>query len=485
MSGADPGTVLEPADEAAEPVAAPARGHGRPARSTVRARRVPWWTLLVAVLVVALVIGSGVLSSAPPTPAQRALAIESSIRCPSCEDLSVADSSAPTAVTVRATVRRLIAQGRTDAQIESYLASRYGSSIVLVPPTSGWSLLVWVLPTAGGGLAVAVLAVVLVRRRRSAEHRPGPDEARRWAESVALAGGREGLDGQRAFLVRSLADAEAEHRAGDLSDADHGALVARDTVRLVAIDACLEDLVSGALGAIGPPAAGARVAPSDVAGPGAADPGTADGSTSTTPAGTGRRRAGPRPAGRRRPRRQRILLGGAVTAFAAAAALGVSLVATHRLPGQTVSGSISLSRQQQLVEQLDQAATEENAGHYALATQLYQKVLVADPSNEVALAQLGWLEYETGVAGSDPSLAASGQAKLERAVSLVPADYAAHLYLGTVLAARRGEAKAAVAQFGDFLADHPPASVVAEAAPVLRRTYAAAGAPLPAAVPAG
>jgi cytochrome c-type biogenesis protein CcmH/NrfG len=174
-----------------------------------------------------------------------------------------------------------------------------------------------------------------------------------------------------------------------------------------------------------------------------------------------------------------------VTAFAAAAALGVSLVATHRLPGQTVSGSISLSRQQQVVEQLDQAATEENTGHYGLATQLYQKVLGADPSNEVALAQLGWLEYETGIAGSDPSLAASGQAKLERAVSLVPTDYAAHLYLGTVLAAHRGEAKAAVAQFGDFLADHPPASVVAEAAAVLRRTYALAGVPLPASVPAG
>lgn len=481
MSGADPGTVLEPADEAAEPVAAPARGHGRPARSTVRARRVPWWTLLVAVLVVALVIGSGVLSSAPPTPAQRALAIESSIRCPSCEDLSVADSSAPTAVTVRATVRRLIAQGRTDAQIESYLASRYGSSIVLVPPTSGWSLLVWVLPTAGGGLAVAVLAVVLVRRRRSAEHRPDPDEARRWAESLASASGRPGLEGQRAFLSRSLADAEAEHRAGDLSDADHAALVERDTARLAAVDACLEALASGAPGVTAPEAG--------VATPGSAadavGPCAEVGGRSTTPVGAGRRPAGPRPAARRRPRRQRVLLGGAVTAFAAAAALGVSLVATHRLPGQTVSGSISLSHQQQLVEQLDQAASEENAGHFGLATQLYQKVLAADPTNEVALAQLGWLEYQTGVAGSDPSLAASGQAKLERAVSLVPADYAAHLYLGTVLAARRGEAKAAVAQFGDFLADHPPASVVAEAAPVLRRAYASAGAPLPASVPAG
>jgi cytochrome c-type biogenesis protein CcmH/NrfF len=70
----------------------------------MRSRRFPLWTLLGVVLVVALLIGSGVFSSAPVTNAERAASIESVIRCPSCEDLSVADSSAPTAVTVRATV---------------------------------------------------------------------------------------------------------------------------------------------------------------------------------------------------------------------------------------------------------------------------------------------------------------------------------------------------------------------------------------------
>ena len=38
------------------------------------------------------------LGRSAPTPAQRAAAIESALRCPSCEDLSVAASSAPTAV---------------------------------------------------------------------------------------------------------------------------------------------------------------------------------------------------------------------------------------------------------------------------------------------------------------------------------------------------------------------------------------------------
>ena len=79
------------------------------------------------VLVGALVIGSGVLRSKSPTPAQRAYAIESVLRCPSCEDLSVAQSSAATAVTVRATVAQQIAAGRSDQQIEAYLKAPGGA----------------------------------------------------------------------------------------------------------------------------------------------------------------------------------------------------------------------------------------------------------------------------------------------------------------------------------------------------------------------
>ena len=105
-------------------------------------RRLPLWTVLVAVLVAALVVGSGLLGRSAPTPAQRAAAIESALRCPSCEDLSVAASSAPTAVAVRATVARLIGEGRSDQEITDYLTARYGSSIVLArakPPSTDFT----------------------------------------------------------------------------------------------------------------------------------------------------------------------------------------------------------------------------------------------------------------------------------------------------------------------------------------------------------
>jgi cytochrome c-type biogenesis protein CcmH/NrfG len=73
-----------------------------------------------------------------------------------------------------------------------------------------------------------------------------------------------------------------------------------------------------------------------------------------------------------------------------------------------------------------------------------------------------------------------GEAKLERAAGLDPGDYAASLYLGTVLLQRDTNPAGAVGQFQRFLADDPPAALVQQAAPVMRQAYQQAGVPVPA-----
>ena len=118
--------------------------------------------------------------------------------------------------------------------------------------------------------------------------------------------------------------------------------------------------------------------------------------------------------------------------------MAVTLFATNRQPGQSTTGSFAQSQQQQIEETLAQAATDENQGQAGQAAQLYQSVLDKHPDNEVALAQLGWLEYQTGVHGNSAPLIADARAKLCRAVRLDPGDYAARLYLGTVLLQRDG-----------------------------------------------
>ncbi len=431
-------------------------------------RRFPLWTLFGVVVVIALIIGSGVLSSSSPTATQRATAIESAVRCPTCEDLSVAQSSAPTAVAVRAAVAQQIAEGRTDQQITNYLVDRYGSSIVLDPPASGWSLLVWLLPLLGGLVASTLVVVVLVRRRGAVGE--GPDERD---------GGRdldpEVVEERRRFLTQSLADADAEYLAGDLSDKDYLALRQRDLARLTALESPAASVAPVPAGAEAQPSSASRsVAVDDRKGDraeGAQWPGT----TPPAAAGDGPRR-------RIRSRRSWWFLGGAVAAFGAALVVAVVMFASGRQPGQSATGSVAQSQQQQVAEDLAQAATYENNGQLGQAADLYQSVLARHPDNEVATAQLGWLEVETGQQGKSASLIADGRAKLNKAVQLNPGDYAARLYLGTLLLQQDGNATGAVDQYRQFLADSPPASLVDQAAPQIRRAYQRAGVPVPAAV---
>jgi cytochrome c-type biogenesis protein CcmH len=436
-------------------------------------RSFPLWSLLGVVLVAALVVGSGVLSSAPPSAAQRAASIESVLRCPSCEDLTVADSSAPTAVTVRATIRQMVDQGRTDQQIESYLASRYGSSIVLDPPASGWTLLVWLLPLVGGVVTVGIVVLVVVRRRRAA----GTDV------DLTTTAGLDGvsLEERKRFLDQSLADADAEYLAGDLSDKDYLTLRRRDMSRLAALAGGGTSVVVGATAAEPPTASSAVIVVDEplVADP--PDPVTVGASPEApgdpSPAGPARVRT-------RRSRRNGWFLVGAVAAFGGALILAVTLFASNRLPGQTATGSITLSQSQQIDESLAQAATYQNQGQLTDAAQIYASVLAKHPANEVAMAQLGWLEFETGHQTDSAALISEGRSKLNRAVTLDPGDYAVRLYLGTALLQQDDNAAAAVAQYRDFLADSPPTALVQQAGSELRQAFQQAGQPVPAEVPA-
>ena len=135
---------------------------------------VAWWKrpafgvgALVVVLAVALGIGGGLGSSPAPTNAQRAAALDSQLRCPSCEDLSVAQSQASDAVAVRNEVAKLVAEGRSDTQIDDALVAQYGPTILLRPPDSGLTSLVWILPVVGALVAAAGLGVLFFRRARS------------------------------------------------------------------------------------------------------------------------------------------------------------------------------------------------------------------------------------------------------------------------------------------------------------------------------
>jgi cytochrome c-type biogenesis protein CcmH len=130
---------------------------------------------LAVVAAVTLVIGSGVGRSTTPSLGSRAAALESRIKCPSCEDLSVAQSEASSAISARRQIVAMLEAGSTDAQIEASFVARYGPSILLEPASTGLGVLVWVLPVVAVVLALGALAVLFWRRQRELQRlRAGP-----------------------------------------------------------------------------------------------------------------------------------------------------------------------------------------------------------------------------------------------------------------------------------------------------------------------
>lgn len=96
---------------------------------------------------------------------RRLLAIAEEVRCLVCQNESLAGSRAELAQDLRREIRRLIKQGKSDAEVLNFLVSRYGDFVRYRPPLKPTTWLLWGGPFVL--LATALLALLLgVRRRR-------------------------------------------------------------------------------------------------------------------------------------------------------------------------------------------------------------------------------------------------------------------------------------------------------------------------------
>lgn len=132
----------------------------------VRPRHLLPWLVMGVLLVTAFTISTR-RDSGPETMQARVKRVASEVRCPTCRQLSAAESDAPAAEAVRVAIAKRVEQGESDAEIRAFLVASYGNDILLKPGGSGVAGLVWALPVAAFVCALAGLAFAFRRWHRA------------------------------------------------------------------------------------------------------------------------------------------------------------------------------------------------------------------------------------------------------------------------------------------------------------------------------
>jgi cytochrome c-type biogenesis protein CcmH len=97
---------------------------------------------------------------------RRARALSAELRCLVCQNQSIDDSDAPLAKDLRVIVRERLVAGDSDGQIRDFLVARYGAFVMLRPPVTMQTILLWASPFMA--LAAGGLVVWRLRRRAAA-----------------------------------------------------------------------------------------------------------------------------------------------------------------------------------------------------------------------------------------------------------------------------------------------------------------------------
>ena len=70
----------------------------------------------------------------------------SEVRCVTCQNQTIKDSNAFIASDLRREIRRLMDEGKTDAEVTDFLVTRYGDFVLYRPRFAGKTLALWIAP---------------------------------------------------------------------------------------------------------------------------------------------------------------------------------------------------------------------------------------------------------------------------------------------------------------------------------------------------
>ncbi len=96
---------------------------------------------------------------------KRARGLSAELRCLVCQNQSIDDSDAPLARDLRLLVRERLLAGDSDNEVRDFVVARYGEFVLLKPPFSFETLLLWFMPV----LALVAAIVILWSSFRAAQ----------------------------------------------------------------------------------------------------------------------------------------------------------------------------------------------------------------------------------------------------------------------------------------------------------------------------
>jgi len=93
-----------------------------------------------------------------PAMQARYESIISEVRCLVCQNQTIKDSNVFLAADLRREIRRMLSEGKSNAEISDFLVARYGDFVLYRPAMRGKTLILWLAPflLIGFGLIVVI-----------------------------------------------------------------------------------------------------------------------------------------------------------------------------------------------------------------------------------------------------------------------------------------------------------------------------------------
>jgi len=113
--------------------------------------------LVTVTALVAMTTILATLVATSPSDVDRVSEIGERIKCPVCQGESIANSPSPMARDMMALVAERVANGQSDEVIVAELLAAYSGAVLLDPPASGATLILWLSPLAALGIGAVII----------------------------------------------------------------------------------------------------------------------------------------------------------------------------------------------------------------------------------------------------------------------------------------------------------------------------------------